>query len=70
MASATVGSSAAGSAWAMLPTTVPRWRIGGWATESSVSASSGSPSRTSAACSTVAWRVVAPIAIDPLSRRT
>ena len=30
-ATATPGNSAAGSACAMLPTTVPRWRMGGWA---------------------------------------
>ncbi len=40
------GSSAAGSAWAMLPTIVPRLRIGGCATYRTVSRRSGALSAT------------------------
>src|ERR1700716_3119656 len=57
---ATAGSLAAGSAWARLPATVPRWRMVGWATSSSASRSSGACWATSVDASAAASRRRAP----------
>ena len=65
----TAGSSAAGSAWTTLPTTVPRWRTGGWATWPRASVMSGAARATSSERSTADCRVRAPIASQPSSRR-
>ena len=64
------GNSAAGSAWATEPPTVPRLRIAGWATWRTAWASSGQPSATTAERSIVACRVSAPIRSVPSERRT
>ncbi len=55
------GSSAAASAWAIEPPTVPRLRVTKWPTRGSASAASGTPARSP-------WRTVAPTrrAVDPV----
>ena len=62
------GSSAAGSAWARLPPSVPRLRIAVWPTWRAASARSGARSRTSGAAARSAWRTSAP-STSPPSRR-
>ena len=69
-ASAAAGYSAAGSACAIDPPTVPRLRICGCAIKRVASKSSGWRVRTSAERSTVVLVVMAPIAIEPASSRT
>ena len=59
-ASRTAGSSAAGSAWAMLPPIVPRLRIAPWPMKRTASASNGLAVRTTSLRSTVRWRTIAP----------
>jgi hypothetical protein len=64
-ASITAGSSAAGSAWAMLPPMVPRLRICACATDGSVSAMRGARSASSALLSAARCRTIAPIRTPP-----
>ncbi|MEA2407641.1 MAG: hypothetical protein QOE69_1760 [Thermoleophilaceae bacterium] len=61
----TSGSSAAGSAWAMEPPTVPRLRIAAWAMWPTASASSGQLAAIEPSCSTVRCVVSAPILSAP-----
>ena len=63
------GSSAAGSAWATDPPTVPRLRIAGWATWRTAWMSSGHPRATTRERSSVACRVSAPMRSAPSERR-
>ena len=58
------GSSAAASAWAMLPPTVPRLRMTMCATLPSTSAIRGFARRTASSRSRSRWRVIAPTLID------
>ena len=60
-ATATAGSSAAGSAWARLPQTVPLARMGGWAIHGRAAASSGQRAPTAGDRSARDWRTMAPI---------
>ena len=64
---ATAGSSADGSACAMLPQTVPRLRISRWPTQGSASRSRGTAAAASSYC-TCRWRTVAPTRRWPLLR--
>ena len=68
-ARATAGSSAAGSAWARLPPTVPLFRTGACATRPIASASSGAATATSADRSTSDILVIAPMTRMSPSRR-
>ena len=61
---ATAGSSAAGSAWARLPQTVPRLRSSRWPTKGIARPISGTARATSDR-STVRWRTAAPIRRTP-----
>ena len=64
-AASATGSSAAGSACATEPPTVPRVRICGWATSRTAWRSSGQRAATSRERSSAAWRVSAPIRSGP-----
>jgi len=68
-ASSAAGSSAAGSAWAIDPPTVPRERIWGWPIRASAAASSGEAARTSSLASALPCVTMAPIRSSP-SRRS
>ena len=68
-ASATAGSSAAGSAWARLPPIVPLLRMGVCATYPTASATSGAAIATSGERSSSARRVIAPTTRTSPSRR-
>ncbi len=68
-ANTTAGYSAAGSAWAMEPPTVPRLRIWRWPISGVARASSGAAAATSASVSTAASVVPAPTHSPP-SRRS
>ena len=67
-ASATAGSSEAGSAWAIEPPTVPRLRIWKCPMWGSARATSRASAETVASCSAVDWRTRAPIRTCPFER--
>ena len=56
----TAGSSAAGSAWAMLPPTVPRFRIATWPIRGAASARRGQAVRIRSSCSRIRCLTSAP----------
>ena len=68
-ATATAGSSAAGSAWAMLPPIVPRFRFCRWPIHGSASLNSGHAALTSGERSACRWRTIAPTCSAPSRSR-
>ena len=64
-ASSAAGSSAAGSACARLPPSVPWFRIAAWPTWRAASARSGARSITAGEAASSAWRVSAPMRSPP-----